>query len=108
MKSVMLAAFALPAAAFAAEATLPPVSATCQSQAQQIARQCPIGAGASAFLQCKAQHSALVSPHCAAELKAHITALAAACRADRAPIQFGDLCPSFKAHPKAFASGNQR
>jgi hypothetical protein len=102
----MLAIFALPAAAFAAEAPLPAVSAICQSQAAQIARQCPIGAGASAFLQCKAQHSSLVSPHCSAELKAHVTALAAACRVDRAPTQFANVCPAFKAHPKAFVSGN--
>lgn len=106
MKSLMLAIFAVPVAASAAEAPLPPVSATCRSQAQQIARQCPIGVDASAFLQCKAQHSSLVSPHCSAELRAHITALAAACRADRAPAQFANSCPSFKAHPKAFVSGN--
>jgi hypothetical protein len=106
VKSLMLAIFAFPAAAFAAEAALPAVSAICQSQAQQIAHQCPIGAGASAFLQCKAHYSSLVSPHCSAELKAHITALAAACRADRAPTQFGNTCPAFKAHSKAFVSGN--
>jgi hypothetical protein len=108
MKSLILAALAFPAVAVAApaETTLPQVSPVCRAQAAQMARQCPIGQNAEAFLQCKARNASLVTPQCSAALRAHITALAAACRADRAPSEYARQCPSFKAHPKAFVSGN--
>ena len=108
MKSLILAAFALPCSAIAApvEMSIPPVSAACQAEARQMALKCPIGKDAAAFLQCKARNKSLATPQCTAELRANMTALAAACRADRAPSQYVHVCASFKAHPKAYAPGN--
>jgi len=67
-----------------------------------MARRCPIGKDVSAFLQCKAQNSSLVTPQCTAELRTHLRALAAACRADQAPSQYVHVCQSFKEHPAVY------
>jgi hypothetical protein len=67
-----------------------------------MAKACPVGKDFSAFMACKRRNSSLATPQCTAELRAHITALAAACRSDTAPPQYAAVCPAFKAHPKAF------
>ena len=100
--SVIVFGAGLASAAAAAQSPIPQVSAVCRAQSQQLAQECPLGKDFSAFMSCKAQHSSIVSPKCAAELRAHITAVAAACRRDQAPSEYSAVCPTFKAHPKAF------
>lgn len=105
MKYIVTAAFCLQfatVAAAAAPGSLPTVSAQCQAEAAAMARACPIGKDFAAFMACKQRNSSLNTPKCTAEIRAHLTALAAACRRDEAPPTYAKLCPSFKANPKAF------
>jgi hypothetical protein len=90
------------AAIAAPSGSIPEVSAVCKSQALAMAKACPLGKDATAFLACKKQHGALVSAKCSAEMRSHITALAASCRRGQAPQKYAAVCPTFKAHPKAF------
>lgn len=101
---VLVIGSALSVAGIAAPSSdsIPEVSTVCKSQASAMAKACPLGKNAAAFLACKKQHSALVSPKCSAEMRAHITALAASCRRDQAPREYSAVCPAFKSHPKAF------
>ena len=101
LSMIALAAGFASAAAYA-QSPIPEVSAVCRAQSQQLAQACPLGKDFSTFMNCKTQHSSIVSPKCTAELTAHITAVAAACRRDQAPSQYSAVCPSFKAHPRAF------
>src|SRR5438046_5676706 len=91
VKNLVIATLCLQLAAVAAAAppsSLPPVSAKCEAEAKQMARACPVGKDMSAFMACKKRNSSLTTPQCTAELRAHITALAAACRRDTAPPQY--------------------
>jgi hypothetical protein len=101
------ALFALSFCAYAgvarAEAQLPEVSEACQAEAHAFYEACnETLKDAEAFAACRSRNASLLTPACQAESRAHVVALAAACRADEAPAQFAAVCQSLKAHPLAF------